>query len=280
MDDNEKIQWHPAFQQAIKAEFAEYGDQLSFIEEYQLTTEPLKIDTLIIKKPPEVRIEKNIGRIFRGHNIVEYKSPEDSFTVDDYNKVFAYAYLYASLTQTSIKDITVTLVLSKRPQNLLKYLRSGLSLAVEKDSSGIYLIDGERMPVQIVMTKSLPEEDNLWLRSLRGGLPKSTVRRLLNESATINSEVRAYIYAVVKANRKTMRGVEEMAARDVAEVLIEYPSFVEAFEKLGFVDAKKAATNAAERALTRGAKPEDVAYDLDLPLDKVLEIQENLAKPD
>ena len=56
LDENEKIQWHPAFQQAIKAELSEYRDRLSFIEEYQLTTEPLKIDTLIIKKPPDVHI--------------------------------------------------------------------------------------------------------------------------------------------------------------------------------------------------------------------------------
>ena len=172
MDDREKIQWHPAFQQAIRAELAEYRDSLSFIEEYQLTTEPLKIDCLIIKKPPDVHIEKNIGRMFRGHNIVEYKSPDDTFSVDEYNKVFAYAYLYASLTRTDINDMTVTVVVSKRPRDLLRYLKSELSLAVDKKSSGIYYVHGERVPVQIVMSKALPEDENLWLRSLRGGLEK------------------------------------------------------------------------------------------------------------
>ena len=69
MESTEKIQWHTAFQQALKAELTEYRDSLDFIEEYRLTTEPLRIDTLIIKKPPGVYIDKNIGRIFRGHNI-------------------------------------------------------------------------------------------------------------------------------------------------------------------------------------------------------------------
>jgi hypothetical protein len=64
MSEQTAIQWHPAFQQAIRAELYDYRDRLEFIEEYQLTTEPLKMDTLIIKKPPEVKIEKNIGRIF------------------------------------------------------------------------------------------------------------------------------------------------------------------------------------------------------------------------
>ena len=156
MDANEKIQWHPAFQQAIKAELSEYRDSLSFVEEYQLTTEPLKIDTLIIKKPPDVHIEKNIGRIFRGHNIVEYKSPDDSFSTDDYNKVLAYAYLYASLTRTGIKDMTVTLVVSRRPRALLRYLTDELSLVVEEESDGVYYVAGERTPMQIIVSESLP----------------------------------------------------------------------------------------------------------------------------
>ncbi len=64
MEAKEKIQWHSAFQQAIKAELVDYRGQLEFTAEYQLTTEPLKMDTLIIKKPPGLKIEKNIGRIF------------------------------------------------------------------------------------------------------------------------------------------------------------------------------------------------------------------------
>ena len=127
MNEKEKIQWHPAFRQAIRAELIEYRDDLNFIEEYPITTEPLRIDTLIIKKPPEVHIEKNIGRIFKGHNIVEYKSPEDSYSVDGYNKVLAYAYLYASLTRTNIKDMTATLMASRHPRGLLKYLKEELS---------------------------------------------------------------------------------------------------------------------------------------------------------
>ena len=278
MDDKEKIQWHPAFQQAIKAELAEYRDSLSFIEEYQLTTEPLKIDSLIVKKPPGVHIEKNIGRMFRGHNIVEYKSPDDSFSADNYNKVLAYSYLYASLTKTSINDVTVTLVLSKRPVNLMKYLESELSLTVAKDSSGIYYVTGERMPVQIVLSKSLPEEENLWLRSLRGGLGKSTLRQILDESRKHGSEVRAYVYAVLDANRKTMEGDAEMGMGSLAESLVKNPSFVEEIGKLGFVDVS-IVTKAAERALQMGDSPEHVAQVLELPLSRVLEIQGNLSKP-
>jgi hypothetical protein len=43
----EKIHWHPAFFQAIQLELADYRDILEFKYEYQLTSEPLRVDTLI-----------------------------------------------------------------------------------------------------------------------------------------------------------------------------------------------------------------------------------------
>ena len=49
------------------------------------------IDALIIKKDPSAVITKNIGRIFRTHNIVDFKSEKDSLSISDYQKVLAYA---------------------------------------------------------------------------------------------------------------------------------------------------------------------------------------------
>jgi len=82
--------WHPAFIQAIKLELENYLDVLTFESEHQLTTEPLKIDVLIIKKNKNVVIEKNIAQIFRLFNVVEYKSPKDRVSVEDYHKTQCY----------------------------------------------------------------------------------------------------------------------------------------------------------------------------------------------
>ncbi|MDR2757307.1 MAG: hypothetical protein LBC20_16535, partial [Planctomycetaceae bacterium] len=77
-----KTSWHPAFWGAMQLELKEYRDVLEFTSEYQLTSEPLRIDVLIIKKLKDVVIDKNIARIFRTYNIFEYKSPSDSLTVE------------------------------------------------------------------------------------------------------------------------------------------------------------------------------------------------------
>ena len=67
-----RIAWHPAFFGAIQLELDEYSDALQFISEYQLTTEPLRIDVVIIKKTADIPIKKNIAEIFRPTFFIEH----------------------------------------------------------------------------------------------------------------------------------------------------------------------------------------------------------------
>ena len=91
--------------------------------EHPLSKEELRIDVLVIKKEQGVDIEKNIGKMFRAINLFEFKSEQDSLTVDDYHKVMGYAYFYASSVRASLSDITIE-------ENLfIKNLRSDLSVA-------------------------------------------------------------------------------------------------------------------------------------------------------
>lgn len=88
-----KLQWHSAFYAGIQIELQEDAEDLFFENEHQLSTKPLDIDVLIIKKQKEKSIKKNLGKIFRAYNIVEYKSPDDSLNIDDYFKVIGYICL-------------------------------------------------------------------------------------------------------------------------------------------------------------------------------------------
>lgn len=91
-----KIQWHPGFVAAMDLELREYRKDLVFEKEYNLNTKPLEIDLLIIKKEASVHISNDIGDFFRGHNILEYKSPGDHLDIDVFYKTLAYATLYKS----------------------------------------------------------------------------------------------------------------------------------------------------------------------------------------
>jgi len=148
-----RISWHPAFVQAIQHELEDYLDVLTFESEHQLTTEPLKIDVLIIKKKNDVVIEKNIARIFRLFNVVEYKSPRDHVAIEDYHKTQCYARLYAALNKADINDMSVTVVATRRPRKLSSFWTK--QYTVRHDQPGIYLVDGDTCPTQIIVSEEL-----------------------------------------------------------------------------------------------------------------------------
>ena len=87
------IQWHPGFYGAAELEFLSNKDDLEFQREFNLSKEPIRMDLLIIKKLSDVRIKNEIGHIFRKFNVVEYKSPDDALSIDDYYKTVGYACL-------------------------------------------------------------------------------------------------------------------------------------------------------------------------------------------
>ncbi|MCL1998428.1 MAG: hypothetical protein FWG65_06650, partial [Turicibacter sp.] len=103
---DDKIYWHDAFYAAYKMEFHEYAEYLEFIDEFQLSEEALIMDVLVLKKRADITIDRSIGKIFRTHNITEYKSETDRLKIDDYHKIMAYAFLYAAFKKVPLSEIT------------------------------------------------------------------------------------------------------------------------------------------------------------------------------
>ena len=118
----------------------------------------MQIDLLIIKKEKDQKIEKNIGQIFRTHNIVEYKGPGDSFSIDDFYKVHGYACIFKSITEKvneiAAEEITLTIAVNQFPRDMLKELQRSGNFQVVKFDEGIYHISGGMFPIQIIHTVS------------------------------------------------------------------------------------------------------------------------------
>lgn len=60
--DGKLLQWHPAFYADLQIEFREEKEKLKFEREYLLSSKPMAIDVLIIKKKDAEPIHKNIGK--------------------------------------------------------------------------------------------------------------------------------------------------------------------------------------------------------------------------
>ena len=222
---NTLLQWHPAFYAGMQIELAEEAHKLQFENEHQLSKKPLGIDVLIIKKKNKDKIEKNIGRIFRKHNIIEYKSPEDYLSIDDFYKVFGYACLYKSDTDNvnSIRaeEITVSYVCESSPRKVLKHLEETLKYEIVKVDKGIYYILGAIFPIQLILTSELSEKSNFWLRNLTNNLKEENeVVELATEyEKNRNNELyKAMMDVIVRANKGLF---EEVKEKDMCDAIRE-----------------------------------------------------------
>jgi hypothetical protein len=217
-DFEPSISWHPAFVEAIRLELEQYGDALEIIPEFQLTAEPLRIDVVVVKKRTDIAIDKNIARIFKRDNLLEYKSPDDFLSVQDFYKVYGYACLYASLEKTPITEITLSFIESRYPRKLLTHLREARGYSVEEKSPGIYTVIGDILPIQVIDSRRLSEDENLWLKNLSGELDITSGRRVVAEIERQGKAARlgAYLYAITWANAAIMQEVTNMSSKAAA----------------------------------------------------------------
>ena len=169
-----RLQWHPGFSAALRVELEEELDELCIEDEHMLSKKPMQIDVLVVKKKGEQPIRKNIGRIFRKHNIIEYKSPEDYLSINDFYKVYGYTCFYQSETkrvkEIPPEEITITFICNHYPQKLLEHLKKFKGIEVEKQEAGIYYLQGDSFPIQLVIVKELSKKENYWLQNLRCNL--------------------------------------------------------------------------------------------------------------
>ena len=216
--ENDATYWHPAVFAGIQIELAEDADNLVFENEHQLGTKPMEIDVLIIKKETDRPVKKNIGRIFKKYNIIEYKSPDDSLSVDDFYKVYGYTCFYKAdaryVNSIHADELTITFVAEKYPRKMIKHLTKIKKYQVTEVEKGIYYVNGDLIPIQILVTKNLSGEENLWLKSLTNKLKATETAEKLVENYMDHKDSRLHrsvIETIMRANQKIFREVNGMS---------------------------------------------------------------------
>ena len=204
--NDEKIQWHPAFDAALQIEFGDEAKYLEFDPEHLISKKPMQIDVLV-KNEKHVKLRKNIGRIFRQYNIIEYKSSEDDLDIDDFYKTYAYACLYKSDTETvdmiPADELTITFVCYHYPRNMLRKLEQDRKMAVQQQDSGIYYLIGDAIPIQLVIVPKLSKEHNYWLNNLRNDLKAGSEIKKITETSYGKSSEKLNWDAIVSKKGET-----------------------------------------------------------------------------
>ena len=149
--------------------------------------------------------------------IVEYKSPTDYLSINDFYKVYGYACFYKSDTGATdavqAEELTITLVSPGFPAKLIRHLRRNRGYSVEKEENGIYYVKGDYIPVQIVVTSQLSEKENLWLKSLTNQINgTANAEKLLDAYGKHKNDnlYKAVMNVIVRANKETFQEVKAM----------------------------------------------------------------------
>ena len=162
---------------------------------------------MIVKKSKEVEIKNEIGKIFRRHNIIEYKSPDDAMNLNTYMKVIAYACLYKAYEshtdEIELHEITITMVREKKPVKLLEWFeRNGYQVKVAY--KGIYyVIRDNHFMTQVIVSKELSKDNQKWLTLLSRNLSQNDAKRVVAqiEVLTEKSE-KSYVDSVLQVAMK------------------------------------------------------------------------------
>lgn len=222
------IQWHPAFQASIQIEFEAEAEKLTFEPEHLLSKKPMQMDELIIKVAENEAIHKNIGRIFRRYNIIEYKSPNDNLTINDFYKVYGYCCFYQSDTdkicEIPPEELTITFICNHFPRRMVQHLKEFRRLDIIHVEAGIYYITGDAFPIQLLVTRELDPKENLWLQSLRNNMSKpEEIETLLKEYETKKSSklYQAAMEVITRANWDAVKEVKETMCEALKELMAE-----------------------------------------------------------
>ena len=205
-----QVEYHYGFYAAIRYDYE--PARLSIEQEYELGEQPIRLDMLIVRRRGSRVLKDPVGRFFRDHNILEYKSPTDALSIDDFYKVQGYACIYKSLGRRvdaiPIEGMSVSIFRHAYPREMFAALRRR-GCTVEEVSGGIYYVDGPLcVPAQVVVISRLEGYEEL--RILSPGASKEDVRQFIERTLQRPSDhVRAILRVSLAANRELYQELEE-----------------------------------------------------------------------
>ncbi|MCL2382561.1 MAG: hypothetical protein FWC64_13395, partial [Treponema sp.] len=130
---------------------------------------------------------------------------------------------------------------------------------------GIYIVSGDILPIQIIDSRELSEEENVWLKGLDNQLDARRVRLVTDKIAALDKDAQiwAYLDVIARANEDALQEAYEMSDTAIA-------SLKQTFERIGIsaewedrgrkegigLGMEKGREETARNALTKGLSPE------------------------
>lgn len=159
-----------AFCDTLKIELATTDINTGYNPNECMYMKPVAAYLLAIIKSPDIRIQNDVGKILKGHNIFDYTYFDKKLGTDHLYKAIAYTSLYkaSGFEDNYIKsnDVTITIVSRDMPQQLFDSLKES-DITIEESGKGIYQIKN-MMPfsIQVIVRSEIGKTEQKWLKSL------------------------------------------------------------------------------------------------------------------
>ena len=161
------------------------------MREYNLSKEPIRIDLLIINNgEKKAKLKNEIEHIMRGYNVIEYKSPTDNLSIDDFYKTLGYACLFkgygTNVNQIPTNELTISIFYEAYPRKMLLTIEME-GHTIEEKYPGIYYVYDFPFPVQIVVIKQLRSGEHKSLKVLSLNADRDDIKAFLKETEDLYS---------------------------------------------------------------------------------------------
>ena len=173
--------WHREFERIIRGDARPYGKDVDIRIEEELGIDPPRVDYLILDDKKRLMAHtKAIYRIFRQHNVVEYKNPNDSLNMRVISKIIGYGNFYIGLAKHEgdrpRNEVTLSLYRDKANKELFDEMIKNGTL-VKTDIPGIYNVQKlTELPFQIVIGSELEGDEHAEFRLLTDHAKENDVR--------------------------------------------------------------------------------------------------------
>ena len=169
--DNEKkklTQWHPVFLKSLQLLVNDAVEQTVEVQdEISLSSNPLRIDNVVILSHNNIKLEHPITWIFDLYNMIEFKSPNDYLRATDFDKLIACARLHQVLKNPNedlLEHYTINYFCTTYPRKMIKRLKKrGLQVKAADPVDGIYRVYGEMYRIQIVIFNKISDPELAWI---------------------------------------------------------------------------------------------------------------------
>ena len=179
--------WHAGFEALLRIEAHKYGGRVRIKTEHLLGEEPPRADFVVLIDEDGLLADKEIFRIFRKHNICEYKNPHAALNERVIRKGCGYVNLYIGTAEhegdVPSDQVTLSIFRAAKPEKLFQEMAEKGQLT-EDATKGIYHVKGIiDLPFQIVITSELEGPEYAAYRALTDHASEVDVEQVIRDGS-------------------------------------------------------------------------------------------------